>query len=156
MEKISVRKATISDLPAVISLISDDQLGNAREEIKHPLPLFYRQAFERIKKETGNDIYVATMDNQIIGCMQLTFISGLSRKGMKRMQIESVRIAKEVRSVGIGRQMMKYAIDLAKSSGCGLVQLTTDNTRIDAHRFYERLGFQSSHVGMKLDLLRVK
>lgn len=156
MEKISVRKATISDLAAVISLISDDQLGSAREEIKHPLPLFYRQAFERVKKVTGNDIYVAILDTKIIGCMQLTFISGLSRKGMTRLQIESVRVAKDVRSKGIGRQMMKYAIELAKTSGCGLVQLTTDTTRKDAHRFYERLGFQSSHVGMKLDLLRGK
>ncbi len=154
MEKMSVRKANISDLPTVISLISDDQLGSAREEIKHPLPLFYRQAFERIKKENGNDIYVALLGSEIVGCMQLTFISGLSRKGMTRLQIESVRVASEFRSKSIGRQMMKYAIDLAKSSGCGLVQLTTDQTRKDAHRFYEKLGFTASHVGMKLDLFK--
>jgi GNAT superfamily N-acetyltransferase len=154
MEKITVRKATISDLPTVISLLSDDQLGSTREEIKHPLPLFYRQAFERIKKETGNDFYVALIGGDIVGCMQLTFISGLSRKGMTRLQIESVRVASELRSKSIGRQMMKYAIDLAKSSGCGLVQLTTDQTRKDAHRFYEKLGFTASHVGMKLDLFK--
>jgi N-acetylglutamate synthase-like GNAT family acetyltransferase len=154
MEKITVRKATISDLPTVISLLSDDQLGSTREEIKHPLPLFYRQAFERIKKETGNDFYVALIGGDIVGCMQLTFISGLSRKGMTRLQIESVRVASELRSKSIGRQMMKYAIELAKSSGCGLVQLTTDQTRKDAHRFYEKLGFTASHVGMKLDLFK--
>ncbi|WP_169569135.1 GNAT family N-acetyltransferase [Sneathiella limimaris] len=155
MEKISFRKATISDLPDVISLIADDQLGSTREDTKHQFPLVYRQAFERMTKQEGNDIYVAILgESQIVGCMQLTFIAGLSRKGMTRLQIEAVRVAKELRSKGIGRKMMKYAISLAKSSGCGLVQLTTDKSREDAHRFYERLGFEDSHIGMKLSLIR--
>ncbi|WP_051548134.1 GNAT family N-acetyltransferase [Sneathiella glossodoripedis] len=154
MEKISIRKATISDLPTVLHLLSDDPLGSTREQSRHPLPLFYRQAFERIKKQSGNDIYVALLKDEIVGCMQLTMIAGLSRKGVTRMQIESVRVSSKLRSSGIGKQMMKYAIELAKTSGCGLVQLTTDKSRTDAHRFYERLGFTASHEGMKLDLFK--
>ncbi len=156
MDVISIRKASISDIPAVLELIADDQLGAVRENLKYPLPLVYRQAFERIESQSGNDIFVAMSDNQIVGCMQLTLIAGLSRKGMTRLQIETVRVSGTRRSKGIGRQMMKYAIDYAKTSGCGLVQLTTDTSRVDAHRFYKRLGFKDTHVGMKLDLLREK
>ncbi len=156
MDLISIRKANISDIPPVLVLIADDQLGETRENLKHPLPLVYRQAFERIESQAGNDIFVATLDREIVGCMQLTLIPGLSRKGMTRLQIETVRVARAYRSKGFGRQMMKYAIDYAKTSGCGLVQLTTDNSREDAHRFYKRLGFKDTHVGMKLDLLREK
>ena len=154
MEVISIRKAHISDIPTVLELIADDQLGQVRENLKHPLPLVYRQAFERIESQAGNDIFVVISDKEIVGCMQLTLIPGLSRKGMTRLQIETVRVARALRSKGIGRQMMKYAIDYAKTSGCGLVQLTTDSSRADAHRFYKRLGFKDTHVGMKLDLLR--
>jgi len=156
MDVISVRKASIADIPTVLELIADDQLGAVRENLKHPLPLVYRQAFERIESQVGNDIFVAISENEIVGCMQLTLIPGLSRKGMTRLQIETVRVSRTRRSKGIGRQMMKYAIDYAKTSGCGLVQLTTDNSREDAHRFYKRLGFKDTHVGMKLDLLREK
>jgi len=154
MEEIIIRKALKSDLVKVVELIADDQLGATREQIGSPLALVYRQAFERMQHQKGNDIYVAQLNGAIIGCMQLTLIAGLSRKGMTRLQIETVRVAKNMRSKGIGKQMMKFAIDFAKSSGCGLVQLTTDISRADAHRFYDRLGFTASHHGMKLDLLR--
>jgi len=117
------------------------------------LALVYRDAFERMERQNGNNIYVAIKDGAIVGCMQLTFIAGLSRKGMTRCQIEAVRVTSELRSHGIGKQMMNFAIELAKTSGCGLVQLTTDKTRDDAQRFYVRLGFTASHIGMKLDLL---
>lgn len=153
MNNINIRKASVSDIAAVINLIADDQLGATREQVDGPVSLVYRTAFERIERQNGNDIYVAEIDGEIIGCMQLTFITGLSRKGLTRCQIEAVRISKTLRSQGIGKKMMVYAIDLAKTSGCGLVQLTTDNTREDAHRFYKKLGFVASHVGMKLDLL---
>jgi len=153
MNNLNIRKASVSDIAAVINLIADDQLGATREQVGGPVSLVYRTAFERIERQNGNDIYVAEIDGEIIGCMQLTFITGLSRKGLTRCQIEAVRVSKTLRSQGIGKKMMVYAIDLAKTSGCGLVQLTTDNTREDAHRFYKKLGFVGSHVGMKLDLL---
>ncbi|MEH6477070.1 MAG: GNAT family N-acetyltransferase [Sneathiella sp.] len=153
MANLNIRKASVSDISAVINLIADDQLGATREQVIGPVSLVYRTAFERIERQNGNDIYIAEINGEIIGCMQLTFITGLSRKGLTRCQIEAVRVSKTLRSQGIGKKMMVYAIDLAKTSGCGLVQLTTDNTREDAHRFYKKLGFVASHVGMKLDLL---
>ena len=154
MENIIIRKATISDIKQVVELLADDQLGAKREQLGARLALVYREAFARMERQSGNDIYVAEQAGEIVGCMQLTFIAGLSRKGMTRCQIEAVRVKKSIRSKGLGNQIMKFAIELAKSSGCGLVQLTTDKSRDDAHRFYENLGFEASHMGMKLDLLR--
>ena len=152
MSELVYRKAKVEDLEAVVTLLADDQLGSVRERTGHPLPLIYREAFERMSKQSGNDLIIVEQDNVIIGCMQLTIIHGISRKGMSRCQIEGVRIAKSVRGSGTGERMIKHAIKIAKSKGCGLIQLTTDTRREDAHRFYERLGFVASHVGMKLDL----
>jgi len=149
-----IRKAEETDLPAIVQLLADDQLGSQRESAVAPLDPAYNLAFAQMNQQKGNDLYVATKGDKIVGCMQLTFITGLSRKGMTRMQIEGVRVSKENRSAGFGKMMMEYAIDLAKSSQCGLIQLTTDKKREDAHRFYEGLGFESSHLGMKLDLLK--
>ncbi len=149
-----IRKATEADLLIVVGLLADDQLGSVRENAKAPLALYYREAFAQMERQEGNDLYVAEEEGTVVGCMQLTFIAGISRKGMVRCQIEGVRVSSKVRSGGIGRDMIQFAIDLAKSQGCGLVQLTTDMKRKDAHRFYEHFGFTSSHVGMKLDLLK--
>jgi GNAT superfamily N-acetyltransferase len=88
----------------------------------------------------------------IVGCLQLTFIPGLARHGMTRAQIEGVRVIRDHRGRGVGEALFRHAIDLARGHGCGLVQLTSDKTRPDAHRFYERLGFVDTHVGMKLAL----
>lgn len=148
-----IRKATEADLLAVVQMLADDQLGSTRECADAPLALYYREAFARMERQEGNDLYVAIKDGQVIGCMQLTFIAGISRKGMTRCQIEGVRVSTKVRAGGIGKAMIRYAIDLSRGQGCGLVQLTTDSKRKDAHRFYEDLGFIASHVGMKLDLL---
>ena len=149
-----IRKAEEADLLAIVKLLADDPLGSLRENASSPLDPAYSQAFVQMALQNGNDLYVAIESENIVGCMQLTFIAGISRKGMTRMQIEGVRVAKEARAGGVGKRMMEYAINLAKSSQCGLVQLTTDTKRKDAHRFYERLGFTSSHLGMKLDLLK--
>ncbi|GLQ07263.1 GNAT family N-acetyltransferase [Sneathiella chinensis] len=151
-EKITIRKAREQDILGIVRLLADDPLGAQRETATEPLALFYRDAFAKMERQEGNDYYIAEEDGQILGCMQVTMIAGLSRKGMTRCQIEGVRIASDCRSAGVGRHMIKYAIRLAKQAGCGLVQLTTDKTREDAHRFYEKLGFEPSHVGMKLDL----
>jgi ribosomal protein S18 acetylase RimI-like enzyme len=150
---VNFRKAKITDIPTVVQLLADDQLGNVREQTGSPLPLFYRDAFEKMARQEGNDLIVTEIDGEIVGCMQLTIIYGISRKGMSRCQIEGVRIASQMRGSGLGKKMMIYAIDYAKSAGCGLIQLTTDMQRIEAQQFYEKLGFVGSHLGMKMSIL---
>ena len=151
--EINFRKAKVDDLEDVVELLADDQLGSVREQAGRPLPLIYREAFERMSHQIGNDLYVTIKEGEVIGCMQLTVIHGISRKGMSRCQIEAVRISSQVRGGGIGKKMMKFAIEHARKQGCGLVQLTTDLRREEAHKFYKDLGFSGSHLGMKLDLL---
>lgn len=150
-----IRKATEADLLDVVRMLADDQLGAVRECADAPLALYYKEAFAHMQRQDGNDLYVAEEEGAVVGCMQLTFIAGFSRKGMTRCQIEGVRVSASTRSSGTGKAMMQYAIDLSRAKGCGLVQLTTDSKRQDAHRFYENIGFVASHVGMKLDLLKI-
>jgi GNAT superfamily N-acetyltransferase len=97
-------------------------------------------------------LLVAEDQGMIVGCLQLTFIPGLSRTGMWRGQIEAVRVKRDERSAGVGREMVSFAIEECRRRGCGLVQLTTDLARPEAHRFYAALGFAPSHIGMKLAL----
>ncbi len=150
--RLNIRTATINELEGIVRLLVDDELGVSREQYELPLPQAYIDAFSEIQKQDGNSIVVAVENEEVIGCLQLTFIPGLARLGMKRAQIEGVRVDKQYRSKGIGEALFRYAINIAKESGCGLVQLTTDKKRSDAHRFYDRLGFVSSHEGMKLSL----
>lgn len=147
---MNFRKAYKEDLPMIVRLLADDALGSGRERYEEPLPEEYYQAFDAIEAQAGNQILLAVEDNKIIGCLQLTIIPGLARKGIKRAQIEGVRIDKNFRGNGIGEALFKEAITIAKAEKCGLVQLTTDKQREDAHRFYEKLGFSASHEGMKL------
>ncbi len=146
------RKATRSDLPAIVAMLADDELGATRERYEDPLPREYLDAFEAMGRREGNDIILAVDDGVVVGCLQLTLISGLSRLGMTRAQIEGVRVNRRHRGKGIGEKLVNHAVALARRNGCGLVQLTTDNARPDTHRFYEALGFVPSHVGMKLNL----
>ncbi|MCR8644452.1 GNAT family N-acetyltransferase [Paenibacillus sp. N1-5-1-14] len=146
------RKATINDLPAIVRMLADDELGATREQYRDPLPQVYIDAFERMERQEGNQIIVAVEGEDVMGCLQLTYIPGVVRLGMLRAQIEGVRVDRNHRSKGVGEALFKYAIQLAEDAGCGLVQLTTDKARTDAHRFYERLGFVISHEGMKLYL----
>ncbi len=95
---------------------------------------------------------MAEQDGQIVGTMQLSFLPGLARRGALRAQIEAVRVAQSQRGSGLGAAMMGWAIEEARRRGCALVQLTTDKSRTDAHRFYARLGFVATHEGMKLAL----
>jgi ribosomal protein S18 acetylase RimI-like enzyme len=150
------RKATSADLPAIVKLLADDPLGAKRERAEDPLPHEYRDAFAAIGRQEGNSVIVALDGGAVVGCLQLTLIPGLSRLGMLRAQIESVRVAESHRSQGLGEALFRHAIEQARKAGCGLVQLTTDRSRPDALRFYERLGFEASHLGMKLDLAKAK
>jgi ribosomal protein S18 acetylase RimI-like enzyme len=153
-EAITVRVAIEDDLPAVVRLLADDPLGAGREEDVDPLPQAYRNAFAAMRAQGGNDLLVAIQAGVVVGCLQLTIIPGMSRLGASRAQIEGVRVAATHRGLGIGELLVREAIDRALGAGCGLVQLTTDTSRADAQRFYERLGFEATHIGMKLRLER--
>jgi ribosomal protein S18 acetylase RimI-like enzyme len=149
---LEIREATEADLPEIVRLLAEDPLGAQRERFEEPLPQAYRDAFARMRRQPGNRILLAVADGAVAGCLQLTTIAGLSRQGLTRAQIEGVRVAKDRRGLRIGEALMRHAIALARAEGCGLVQLTTDRRRSEAHRFYERLGFVASHLGMKLEI----
>lgn len=147
-----VREARRDDVPRIVELLADDDLGRGREEIGPPLPQVYWAAFEALDADPRHLLLVAESDGTVVGTLQLSLIPGLSRRGAERGQIEAVRVAGDARGTGVGGLLVGHAIELARARGCRLVQLTTDARRADAHRFYSRLGFAPSHVGMKLDL----
>ncbi|MCM3758544.1 GNAT family N-acetyltransferase [Sporosarcina aquimarina] len=144
------RKATENDIPSIVTLLADDELGSTRESIEDCVVNDYVEAFAEMEAQSGNQLILAIDDQSVVGCLQLTLIPGLARRGMKRAQIEGVRVDRRYRSQGVGQALFEHAISIAKDEGAGLVQLTTDKQRADAHRFYERLGFTASHEGMKL------
>ena len=144
------REATRNDLPAIIALLADDVLGKARDFTV--VDDAYERAFADIDADARNHLIVADDGGEVVACMQITYIPGLGRHGSERSQIEAVRVRSDRRSHGVGRDMMAWAIDQARQRGCAMVQLTTDKSRLDAHRFYARLGFVASHEGMKLPL----
>jgi len=148
MTDLVFRTAAREDLPAMIALIADDQLGQSRGDASPPLDRRYLDAFTAIERDP-NQMLVAV---EIVGCFQITFIPGISRRGAWRGQIESVRVARAKRGAGLGTAMFEWAIAACRRRGCSLVQLYTDKSRKDAHRFYERLGFKASHEGLKLAL----
>lgn len=147
-----MRRATRADLPAIVAMLADDALGATREDTSTPLNAAYRAAFDAIERDENQFLAVAEEDGSIVGCLQLTFLPGLSRLGAWRAQVESVRIASAARGTGLGRRMMDWAAETAKARGCTLLQLTTDKTRSDAHRFYEGLGYEATHIGYKRTL----
>lgn len=146
------RRATLADLPAVIALLADDVLGKDREDPSDPPNPAYLDAFAAIEADGNQFLAVVEEAGRVVGCLQLSFIPGLSRLGLWRGQIESVRIAADRRGGGLGRAMFEWAVARCRERGCGLVQLTTDKARPGARRFYESLGFTASHEGMKLSL----
>ena len=152
MESIAFRSARVADLPAIVGLLADDPVGRLREDATESLAAAYRDAFAAIEADPNQLLAVVMEGDRVIGTLQITFIPGLSRTGMWRGQIEGVRIAAGHRGAGLGRQAFEWAIGECRARGCGLVQLTTDRERPEAHRFYEQLGFTASHVGYKKSL----
>lgn len=152
LQTMMIRRATEDDLTAVVRLLADDPLGAGREQFTEPLPDAYRKAFTAMEAQGGNELLVAVVAQDVVGCLQLTVIPGISRLGATRAQIEGVRVATAHRGARIGEALIQHAITRATQAGCSLVQLTTDATRADAKRFYERLGFEATHVGLKLQL----
>lgn len=146
------RRARAADLPAIIAMLADDVLGAAREDTSLPPDPAYVAAFAAIDGDPSQLLLVAEMNGALCGCLQLSFIPGLSRLGAWRGQIESVRIASSQRGTGLGRAMIGHAIELCRQKNCMLVQLTSDKARMDALNFYAGLGFIASHEGLKLAL----
>jgi GNAT superfamily N-acetyltransferase len=146
------RRATEADLPAIIGLLADDILGSSREATGPESYPQYLNAFRVIDADANQFLMVVDDGTRIVGTLQLTFIPGLARGGLKRGQIEAVRVASDRRGDGIGDAMFDWAFKKCRLEQCGIVQLTTDKSRADAHRFYDRLGFESSHIGYKKTL----
>jgi len=147
---LTIRDATRADLPAILRLTAQDAMSHSLEAI--PLMPEHERALDEIQAHPDHRIVVAELDGEVAGAMQLSYLPGLGFGGRWRAQLEAVRVRRDLRSRGIGGQMMRWAIEQARKRGCFLMQLTTNRKRADAHRFYERLGFQHSHVGMKLYL----
>ena len=150
--EIVFRIAAKADLPSIVRLLADDDLGRQRERDEDPLAESYYSAYDEINKDPNHELIVAEQGGKVIGTAHLLYIPSISFQGGLRAQIESVRIDTRYQSRGIGSQVMKWAIGRAKAGGAHVVQLTTHKSREDAHRFYERLGFAGTHVGMKLSL----
>jgi GNAT superfamily N-acetyltransferase len=150
---VLLRTARREDVPAIVGLIAADQLGATRDGVRDDADLAaYTAAFDAIDADPAHLLLVAESGGEVVGTMQLSFLPGLARRGAMRAQIEAVRVAESTRGGGLGAAMIDWAISEARSRQCALVQLTTDKSRTDAHRFYQRLGFVASHEGMKLAL----
>jgi ribosomal protein S18 acetylase RimI-like enzyme len=149
---IAFRSATIDDLPAILLLLAEDVLGAQRESLEGPARVRYEAAFRAIHAQQGNQILLGVRGDEVVAMLQLTFIPGLSHRGATRAQIESVRVRDAVRGQGVGKLLFREAIELSRQAGCAMVQLTTDRRREDALRFYESLGFEATHWGMKLPI----
>lgn len=149
-----IRRAKQKDLPAIVELISNDELGRLRENFKTPLPEQYLNAFDKVNADQNQELMVMLNETgDVIGTLQLSFIQYLTYQGGIRAQIEAVRVHENYRNKGIGQELIKWAIDRAEERGAHVVQLTTDKKRDAAVKFYEKLGFIASHKGMKLHLL---
>ncbi|WP_406457555.1 GNAT family N-acetyltransferase [Streptomyces sp. NBC_01622] len=150
MGDLQIRAAVTEDVPAIVGMLADDPLGSQRESPDDLTP--YLAALERLTADPNQHLVVAVRESRVVGTLQLTVIPGLSRRGATRSIIEAVRIHADERGSGLGTRLIEWAIAESRRQGCQLVQLTSDATRTDAHRFYERLGFTASHVGFKLPL----
>lgn len=152
LDALTIRRARVVDLPAIVALLADDELGRHREAPGSPMAHEYTDAFTEIEADPNQYLAVAVDGEAIVATLQLSFIPGLSRTGAWRGQIEGVRVASSHRNAGIGKKLFEWAIAECRSRGCRIVQLTSDKARTDAHRFYERLGFEATHEGYKLVL----
>lgn len=155
MAQVIFRGATRADVPAILELLADDDIARSRQPesaLPESVDAALWAAFEAIDADPRNELIVADEDGAVVGTCQLTFTPSLSRRGTERMTIEAVRVRGDLRGRGVGRAMMAWSLARARERGCGLVQLTTDKRRTDAHRFYAALGFEASHEGFKLAL----
>jgi ribosomal protein S18 acetylase RimI-like enzyme len=151
ISSVTIRRAGRDDVGVIVAMLADDPLGSGRERIEDPLPPCYFRAFDAVDHDPNIQLVVAQdNDGAVIGCLQLCILPGLSSQGASRALIEDVRVAGHRRSRGIGEQLVQWAVAEARAKGCKLVELLTHHTRVDAQRFYQRLGFAPSHIGMTL------
>ena len=151
IKEVTIRRARREDVGTIIAMLADDPLGGPRERIENPLPQSYFRAFETVDRNPNIQLVVAEDgEGAVVGCLQLCTMPGLSSQGASRGLIEDVRVAGHSRSRGIGEQLVQWAVVEARARGCNLVELLTHHSRVDAQRFYERLGFARSHVGMTI------
>ncbi|MFF3084930.1 GNAT family N-acetyltransferase [Streptomyces nojiriensis] len=148
--ELTIRPATEADVPAIVAMLADDPLGATRESPDDLTP--YLAALKRLTADPNQHLVVAVRADRVVGTLQLTIVPGLSRRGATRSIIEGVRVHADERGGGLGTRFIEWAVEKSRAENCALVQLTSDVTRTDAHRFYERLGFTASHVGFKLQL----
>ena len=150
MNDLNARKMQKADLGVVVSLLADDELGRSREDKGEVVHADYLRAFEHIDSDVNQYAAIFEFNGEIIGCLQITFIPGLSRRGSLRGQIEAVRVSRDFRRKGYGSKMIAWAITKCRDRGCRVVQLTSDKKRANAIQFYEKHGFVKSHEGFKL------
>ena len=149
VSSVTIRRARREDVASIVAMLADDALGGPRERVEDPLPQSYLAAFERVDGDPNIQLVVAEDgEGAVVGCLQLCILPGLSSQGTSRGLIEDVRVASHCRSRGIGEQLVQWAVGESRAKGCKVVELLTHHTRVDAQRFYERLGFARSHVGM--------
>ena len=149
---LTYRNATPADLPFILELIVEDSVIETGDDPADAMQADYVDALARITGDPGHEMFVVDEDGTPVGCFQLSYLPGLMRRGMTRGMIEVVHVAETHRNRGIGGEMMRWAVERCRERGCGMVQLTSNKKRPDAHRFYERLGFMKSHEGFKLYL----
>lgn len=149
-DDVVVRMARRADVPQLVALLQDDMLGRDRESPDDLTP--YYDAWDEMALDPATEMLVLDLDGQVVGTATLTYARHLARKGMRRCVVEAVRVAGRLRGQGLGAVLLDSCLDMARARGCGVIELTTDSRRADAQRFYQRLGFQASHVGMKLYL----
>ena len=148
--RLEIRRARRSEIGSILALLRQDSLSDPPED-GVAVPGHFA-AFEAIDADPNHELVVATLDGDIVGTLQLSFIPGLALGGAWRAQIEAVRVRNDLRNLRIGTRLIEWVIARAKERGCRTVQLTSNRSRVDAQRFYARLGFKASHVGMKLSL----
>jgi ribosomal protein S18 acetylase RimI-like enzyme len=149
---LQVRCSTEDDLPLIIRLLADDDIGALREDLRPEASARYEAAFKAIQDDPNSELLVATLCGSVVGCLQLTVIRGLSYRGVYRCQIEDVRVTRQLRGSGVGSLLMEEAQSRARQKGCVLFQLLVHSGRTDALRFYQRCGFESTHYGFRKNL----
>jgi GNAT superfamily N-acetyltransferase len=149
---VSIRQANREDLSAIIALFASDMIGGHGDTTDTDAFPDYLAAFERITTTPNETLYIAELDGEVVGTFQTTVLTTLSGRGSSNMLIEAVQTREDMRGRGIGETMMRFAIEEARQQGLSKVQLGSNKERVDAHRFYERVGFERSHLGFKIRL----
>ncbi|WP_328334076.1 GNAT family N-acetyltransferase [Kribbella sp. NBC_00382] len=150
MTAVVIRRATATDVPGIVAMLADDEIGATRENPADLTP--YAAAFTAIEADPNQVLVVAERNGDLVGTLQLTIVPGLSRQGATRALVEAVRVASSARGSGLGTTLMEWSIEEARARDCAILQLTSDKARTDAHRFYLNLGFTQSHEGFKYQL----